>query len=402
MASNTAFALLALVAFGAVAEGIIRVPMTKVSHSRKAYKNNLVAEMLKQKYVKGHKFNNLAYNEGLSDFENAQYYGTITLGTPPKNFNVLFDTGSSNLWVPCHGCPITNIACDFHNQFDCSASSTCTSTEEPFAIQYGTGSMEGKVVDDVVCFGSGSSGYCTDNTQGFACATKEPGLTFVAAKFDGILGMGWDTISVDKLAQPMDQIFNNSAICKNQVFAFWLNRNLDGNAVGGEMTLCDTDPAHYTGDIAWEPLTATDYWRINLGGIQIKGQQITGSIAAIVDTGTSLMAGPTDQVKAIQKAIGAFEIVNGEYEVLCELIPLLPTVTFTLGGKQFDLTPQDYVLKITEQGISVCLSGFMGIDIPAPNGPLWILGDVFIGKYYSVFDHGNKRVGLAVAAAGSN
>uniref|UniRef100_A0A914VAF3 Peptidase A1 domain-containing protein n=1 Tax=Plectus sambesii TaxID=2011161 RepID=A0A914VAF3_9BILA len=387
-----------LLALLGVALSLQRIPMFKSEQDAKFKgKFKLIGEYLLQKYTPGHKFDNLAYNEGLTDYLNAQYYSTITVGTPPQNFKVLFDTGSSNLWLPCAGCSFSDIACFLHAKFDCSKSSTCNETSQPFQIQYGSGSMQGHVDYDTVCFGTADSGYCTDRNQGLACATAEPGLAFVAAKFDGILGMGFDSISVNHILQPMDQIFADKTKCPQSVIAFWLNRDTTG-AHGGEMTLCGTDPNHYTGSIAWEPVTHADYWRINMDSLAIGTTVFGSNVSAIVDTGTSLMAGPTDAVKRINQMIGASEVINGEYSVPCNKVASLPNIDIILGGQKFTLTGKDYVLEVDEVFEKICLSGFIGIDIPPPNGPLWILGDVFIGKFYTVFDAGNKQVGFAQSA----
>merc|ERR1712054_428474 len=126
---------------------------------------------------------------------------------------------------------------------------------------------------------------------------------------------------------------------------------------------------------------------------------LSSSMKAIIDSGTSLLAGPKDLVSKIATAAGATSLMGKEYIIDCSKISSLPDLDFTLGGKPFKLTGSDYVIQEGSQ----CLFAFMGIDVPAPNGPLFIMGDIFMRKYYSVFDYGNKQMQFApVAKAAAN
>jgi phytepsin len=354
-----------------------------------------------------------------------------------------------------------------HARYDHTKSSSYIKNGEVFSIQYGSGAATGFLSYDNIGIGG-----VNVQKQVFAEVTGEPGIAFLAAGFDGVLGLAFDSISVDH-ATPVWYNLLSQKLVSQPIFAFYLNRQSTG--IGGELDLGGVDPKHYTGNFTFVPLTNETYWEFAVDSMTISGQNVCNNCRAIADSGTSLIVGPSKVVDQIQKLIGAESIYTGECQLLidvegkqiiqylesgvtpteacesislcpgsycsvcqsvmvyvqyllannatdsevlkavevickyipgssgertvdCSTVPTLPTFNVNLGGKQFVLTPQQYINEITvSPGESICISGFMGMDLPPQIGPLWILGDVFMGAYYTQFDFGNKRVGFAKA-----
>uniref|UniRef100_A0A2K5HKQ5 Peptidase A1 domain-containing protein n=1 Tax=Colobus angolensis palliatus TaxID=336983 RepID=A0A2K5HKQ5_COLAP len=156
------------------------------------------------------------------------------------------------------------------------------------------------------------------------------------------------------------------------------------------------DSSYYTGSLNWVPVSVEGYWQISVDSITMNGEAIACSegCQAIVDTGTSLLTGPTSPIANIQSDIGASENSDGEMVVSCSAISSLPDIIFTINGIQYPVPPSAYIL----QSEGSCISGFQGMDVSTESGELWILGDVFIRQYFTVFDRANNRVGLAPVA----
>ncbi|GIK01569.1 vacuolar protease A [Aspergillus viridinutans] len=391
--------LTASVLLGYASAAVHKLKLNKVPLDEQLYTHNIDAHVraLGQKYMgirpnvhqellEENSLNDMSRHDVLVDnFLNAQYFSEISLGTPPQKFKVVLDTGSSNLWVPGSDC--TSIACFLHTKYDSSASSTYKKNGTEFSIKYGSGELSGFVSQDTLQIGD-----LKVEKQDFAEATNEPGLAFAFGRFDGILGLGYDTISVDKIVPPFYNMLDQGLL-DAPVFAFYLG---DTNEEGddSEASFGGVDKDHYTGELIKIPLRRKAYWEVDFDAIAL-GDNIAEleNTGVILDTGTSLIALPSTLADLLNKEIGAKKGFTGQYSIECDKRDSLPDLTFTLAGHNFTIGPYDYTLEV--QGS--CISSFMGMDFPEPVGPLAILGDAFLRKWYSVYDLGNNAVGLAKA-----
>mmetsp|Transcript_113299 Transcript_113299/g.178218 ORF Transcript_113299/g.178218 Transcript_113299/m.178218 type:complete len:381 (+) Transcript_113299:73-1215(+) len=356
------------------AAGIHSIPLQRRDFS---YQETLESIHLSASRLQA-KFGNEPSDVVIQDYQNAQYYGEIEVGTPGQKEMVVFDTGSANLWVPNKRPFLSG-----KNIYSHDKSSTYQKNGSVFKIQYGSGPVSGVFSADDVSIGSLK---LQDFTFAEVDDTSGLGIGYRLGKFDGILGLGWDKISVDGVPTVMNALVKSGELAQ-PVFGFYL-----GNNQPGELEFGGVDKKHYSGDFTYVPLSSETYWAVALDGVKLGSDSVSSTKRAIVDSGTSLLAGPKADVEAIANKLGAKSLMGKEWTVDCSKD--LPDLSFTLGGKDYALTKADLILQ---QSGSTCILGLMGIDVPA--GPLWILGDVFMRKYYVQFDWGQKRLGFALAAS---
>lgn len=336
---------------------------------------NLVSGFLSKFNVKG------TEDVPIQNFMDAQYYGTIGLGTPAQEFKVVFDTGSSNLWVPSQKCYLSP-ACYLHNYYKEGSSSTFKKNGQSFSITYGSGSVSGFLSEDNITLGN-----IVGKDVKFGEITSLKGLSFIVAKFDGIFGLAFKKISVDGV-DPILYSLKDQGLIAEVSFSFYLTKT--AGAAGSVLTVGGTNPDYYTGAIEYHDLIEEDYWAIGMEKAQIGNTTFSPSTPyrAIVDSGTSALVAPQAVVEAIQKVVPKVPD--------CTKISTYPDLTFTLSGKEYTITAQDYILQVTVLGHTQCALGIMSVNAPGFE-TTWILGDVFMKEYYTHFHLEGKQVGFAKA-----
>jgi len=232
----------------------------------------------------------------------------------------------------------------------------------------------------------------TDYTFAEVSDTSGLGQLYMQSPMDGILGLAFSSIAQDGLKAPIEALADSGELQDN-VFAFYL-----GSGSTSELVFGGVDPSHYTGDFINVALNAETYWQVKLKSLKLGDEEI-GSGNAIVDSGTSLLAGPQRDVEMIVEKLGA-TYQQGAVLANCDQVDAMPDLTFSLGGSwlssgsAFPLKMSDCIVQ--RQG-NTCMLGIQ----PSP-APLWILGDVFMRVYYVKFDYTNKQIGIARSNTAEN
>merc|ERR1719506_3182595 len=316
------------------------------------------------------------------------YYGKVEIGTPRQSFTVVFDTGSGNLMVPSTFCHTH--ACTMHRRFDRKASATAEDIEadgslskkgalrDQITVTFGTGEISGVFIQDDVCIGS----LCTNIH--FVGATEETEDPFSSFNFDGVLGLALPQMSQGPAFSLMDHMVQSKAL-RQSLFSVFLS---DSEMESSEITFGAIKDEHMVTPMFWQPVSReSGYWQGEIQDITInnKKQSLCNDCQVAVDTGTSQLAGPTDVIQELSKRL--------DVKSDCSNYKDLPDLGFVIDEKILNLQPQDYV----DKGPDGCEVSLMALDVPPPNGPLFIFGDPFLRKFYTAYDSANKRVGFATA-----
>ncbi|CAJ1392342.1 unnamed protein product [Effrenium voratum] len=380
----------------AVAADVVHIPIT-----RKPRTKQQLRRLTERFAALGAEEGELPY-VAIKDFQDSEYYGPVSIGTPEQTFTVIYDTGSSDLWVPSAKC--ISEACQKHHRYDLSKSSTYSPDGRRLILPYGSGVCAGTLIRDTVKVG----GVELQNTTA-GSIVLEPGKIWVESPFDGILGLAYPQIAQpadpkDPVLPPFDVMMKRKLV-KQGMFSFFLSTCRPASGSGGSdtcdgsrLTLGGYDQSLFSGDITWVPNTFYQkflgYWLVKADALKVQETSLACSTPVlgcpmVVDTGTSVIAVPPGQFAKVSQSIGA---VASD----CSNVKTLPVLTFTLAGKDFSLEPDFYVLRGADSnGAEECQLGIQGVSVGVPG--LWILGDPFLRKYYSIFDRDQNRVGFATA-----
>jgi len=329
----------------------------------------------------------------------SSFFGSVAVGTPPVAYNVILDTGSADLWLASSSC--TDSACQGIPSFNPSSSSTFAASSTPFNITYGTGEAAGTLGTDVVRM----AGFAVSNQIFAVC--DEVSEDLLTSPVSGLMGLAFQTIASSG-AMPFWETLVASGAWTEPLMAFQLTRYKNDSSVkdlepGGTFTMGAVNTSLYAGDIDYNdiPDNETSFWLQTISAIASQGSSISipsgSSALAAIDTGTTLIGGPSSAVAEIYANIPGSQAgtgnLEGYYTYPCSTNV---QVSMSFGGKSWPISNADFQAQQLNE--ETCVGAFFEVSTGG-DAPAWIVGDTFLKNVYSVFRYNPPSVGFAQLSA---
>lgn len=374
------------------------------------------------------------------------YFGNIYLGMPElQRFTMVFDTGSAHLFVPDEACD--KPGCTAHRRYSAKASKTAVQldhngnvatgkkVEDPdeVEIEYGTGDIAGHFFREIVCVDpTAVNSFVTNSLKDNLTSLNDgtlaqeaalakgaiPGCTqmrvitathmstepFGSFKFDGVLGLGLDSLAIEPEYSFLRQFLSQHHELQS-MFGLFMTRN---DTYASEVHFGGVDTQRFSGELDYsEVLDPEDgHWKIGLKRVFVAGKPIelceAGDCEAVVDSGTSLLGVPKGIVDHVNWLLA--RAVPDNPEVMdCSDFPG-PSIVFDMGTFNLTLDAPDVTrpagIRIinnqTGQEQFACRAQLLPIPDREPLGPKsWILGEPIFRRYYTAFDWKHQRIGFA-------
>ncbi|KAI6176056.1 Peptidase A1 domain-containing protein [Aphelenchoides bicaudatus] len=327
------------------------------------------------------------YTEKMQAFQNLEYKGTVSIGTPPQVFEVIMDTGSDVFWLPRVGCrssgPDVHSCLSGQGLYDPSKSSTANNLNQRLQIQYGTGSASGQYFSDEMSFGDANGNHVSVGKVTLGAASQ---MTF---SDEGILGLSF---SQRGDPTPIFELAVQRGVFSQPVFSVYLaDCDSDECENGGIIKFGGSDISHCNAVIGTAQVVGqTPYWLFEVSGITVGGRTISTSTKAIVDTGTSIIAGPARLIQQIAASFGA-QVTQGTYLVPCNANL---QINFQINRQTYTVTSAELILAgpVASDGrqsyCQLAIDGDSQLDFV-------ILGSPFIRAYCLIHNVKDKTVSFA-------
>jgi len=367
------------------------------------------------------------------------YFGKLHTGGPiPKDFTVVFDTGSAHLVLPSSACQ--SETCLKHNRYDEMSSLSAYPIEHDgsrlpkgkisahsVSITFGTGQVSGTFVREKACLGATDDPEKWCPSINMVVANQMSESPFGLFHFDGILGLGLEGLALSPSFSFFGQMVSQRPSMQPQ-FSVFLARTDEGES---SISFGGHDDKKAASDVQWVPVAKPElgYWQVRIHQVRIGNTVLDecadGGCYAILDTGTSLLGAPRQVIRMMHQHLSQDVLValqgsgEGEGQVSKEVGTeaaskdcrqqegSLLTFDMGLGSQSITLEPEDYfrpkpfnmtVPQNPNAWKLTCRSLLLPLDLQEPIGPrTFILGEPVLRKYYTIYDWAKRRIGFATA-----